>query len=118
MPNSYAIAIFRLEDYKAAGIPVLPLKNGIKSAKIHMLVYTILFIIATLMLSVMNYTGYIYFTVVAALGVRWLWICAYGFKTVDDRRWARQMFLFSIVIITVLSFMMAVDYIPFTSHMV
>lgn len=118
MPHSYAIAIFRLDDYKAAGIPVLPLKNGIASAKKHMLVYTILFIIATLMLTIMNFTGYIYFTIVAALGIRWLWMCINGFKAKDNRLWARQMFLFSIIIITVLSFMMAVDFIPFTAHMV
>jgi protoheme IX farnesyltransferase len=118
MPHSYAIAIYRLEDYKKAGIPVLPLKNGIPNAKIHMLIYTILFVIATLMLTFMSYTGVIYFAVVAILGLRWLWISIKGFKTTDNRLWARQMFLFSIIIITALSFMMAIDFIPFTGHMV
>ena len=72
MPHSYAIAIYRLSDYKAAKIPVLPLKNGIAIAKIHMLIYTIMFIIATFMLTFMNYTGYIYFIVAFFLGLRWL----------------------------------------------
>jgi protoheme IX farnesyltransferase len=118
MPHSYAIAIYRLNDYKAAGIPVLPVKNGIANAKIHMLIYTILFIFATLMLTLLNYTGYIYFVVVAVLGLRWLWISIKGFHAPDNRLWARQMFLFSIIIITLLSLMMSIDYIPFTSHMV
>ena len=118
MPHSYAITIYRLEDYKKAGIPVLPLKNGIPNAKIHMLIYTTLFLIATLMLTVMSYTGVIYFAVVAILGLRWLWISIKGFKTTDNLLWARQMFLFSIIIITALSFMMAIDFIPFSDHMV
>ncbi len=118
MPHSYAIAIYRLEDYKIAGIPVLPLKNSIPNAKIHMLVYTILFVITALMLTLMSYTGIIYFVIIAILGLRWLWISIKGFKTTDNRLWARQMFLFSIIIITVLSFMMAIDFIPSTSHMI
>ena len=119
MPHSYAIAIFRFNDYKAAGIPVLPVKQGIPTAKIHMLVYVIGFIIATAMLSLMGYTGYIYFTVVMIMGLRWLWICISGFKsTVDNRKWARKMFGFSILIITTLSIMMSLDYIPFTRHIV
>lgn len=118
MPHSYAIAIYRLNDYKNAGIPVLPVKKGIPTTKIYMLIYIILFIVAILMLSFMGYTGYIYFTVVAALGLRWLWICIKGFHTYDDRIWARKMFIFSIIIITLLSIMMSIDYIPYTGHIV
>ncbi len=118
MPHSYAIAIYRLDDYTAAEIPVLPAKKGIPVTKIHMLIYIISFIIATLMLSLLGYTGYIYFTVVAILGLRWLWLSIKGFRTNDNKKWARQMFLFSIIIITLLSIMMSLDYIPFTQHMV
>ena len=35
MPHSYAIAIFRFDDYSAAGIPVLPVKEGIRVTKQH-----------------------------------------------------------------------------------
>ena len=118
MPHSYAIAIYRLDDYKAAKIPVLPLYNGIKSAKIHMLVYLLLFIAASLMLTVMDYTGFVYFVIALLLGVRWLWICIKGFSAANNKIWARQMFLFSIIIITILSLVMSLDYIPFTGHIV
>jgi protoheme IX farnesyltransferase len=37
MPHSYAIAIFRFNDYLAASIPVLPVKRGIEVAKKHIL---------------------------------------------------------------------------------
>ncbi len=35
MPHSYAIAIFRMEDYRQAGIPVLPVKEGLNKANQH-----------------------------------------------------------------------------------
>ncbi len=39
MPHSYAIAIFRFKDYRAANIPVLPVVKGISVAKNHITVY-------------------------------------------------------------------------------
>jgi len=50
MPHFYAIAIFREDDYAAASIPVLPIKQGIKATKIHMVLYIAAFLIATVML--------------------------------------------------------------------
>ncbi|CAL5245357.1 hypothetical protein PASLES2_20830 [Pseudomonas aeruginosa] len=48
MPHSYAIAIFRLKDYEAAGIPVLPVARGIAVTKIHIVLYILAFMAATL----------------------------------------------------------------------
>ena len=50
MPHSYAIAIFRLKDYEAAGIPVLPVARGIAVTKIHIVLYILAFMAATLAL--------------------------------------------------------------------
>ena len=109
MPQSYAIAIFRFKDYQAANIPVLPVIKGISVAKNHIILYIIAFMFATLMLAISGYAGYKYLIVAAAVSVWWLGMALSGYKTTNDRVWARKLFVFSIVAITSLSVMMSVD---------
>ncbi|MEQ9887043.1 heme o synthase [Pectobacterium zantedeschiae] len=110
MPHSYAIAIFRFKDYQAANIPVLPVVKGISVAKNHITLYIVAFAVATLMLSLGGYAGYKYLIVAAAVSVWWLGMALSGYKNaIDDRVWARKLFVFSIVAITSLSVMMSVD---------
>ncbi len=45
MPHFYAIAIFRMKDYRAAAIPVLPIVKGMKTTKVHMLLYILVFLL-------------------------------------------------------------------------
>ncbi|MEA9390793.1 heme o synthase [Acerihabitans sp. TG2] len=111
MPHSYAIAIYRFNDYQAASIPVLPVKRGISVTKHHIILYIIGFMVATLMLTLGGYAGYKYFIVAAAVSVWWLGMALQGYKSAnDDRIWARKLFIFSIVAITSLSVMMSVDF--------
>ncbi|MDN6018091.1 MAG: heme o synthase [Enterobacterales bacterium] len=111
MPHSYAIAIFRFKDYQAANIPVLPVVKGISVAKNHITLYIVAFMVATLMLSLGGYAGYKYLVVAAAVSVWWLGMALSGYKkAVDDRVWARKLYVFSIVTITCLSVMMSVDF--------
>ncbi|MGV7963651.1 heme o synthase [Photorhabdus tasmaniensis] len=109
MPHSYAIAIFRFKDYQAANIPVLPVIKGISVAKNHIILYILAFMIATLMLAISGYAGYKYLIVAAAVSIWWLGMALSGYKTANDRVWARKLFVFSIVAITSLSVMMSVD---------
>ncbi|MTD40846.1 protoheme IX farnesyltransferase [Erwinia sp. CPCC 100877] len=110
MPHSYAIAIFRFKDYQAANIPVLPVVKGVPVAKNHITLYIIAFAVATLMLSLGGYAGYKYLIVAAAVSVWWLGMALSGYKTENDRVWARKLFVFSIVAITSLSVMMSIDF--------
>ncbi|MBA1244693.1 heme o synthase [Pseudomonas japonica] len=110
MPHSYAIAIFRLNDYRAASIPVLPVERGIPVAKRHILYYILAFVLATLMLTLGGYAGLSYMAVAAAMGMYWLYMAWTGYKASDDRVWARKLFVFSIFTITALSVMMSVDF--------
>jgi heme o synthase len=106
MPHFFAIAIYRLEDYAKASIPVLPIKKGIHVAKVQMLLYVIAFIIVSFTLTAFHYTGHLYLIATALLGIAWLWLCFKGFHCDNDRIWARNMFLFSLVIVTTLCVIM------------
>jgi protoheme IX farnesyltransferase len=108
MPHFYAIAMYRFDDYKAAGLPVLPVKSGMPAAKIQIILYIAAFIAANTLLSAFGYTGYTYLVIMTVLGLAWLWKGAKGFKTNDDKPWARQMFLLSLVIVLSLSIMLSV----------
>jgi len=108
MPHSYAIAIFRFDDYSAAGIPVLPVKEGIKVAKQHIVWYIVAFAGAALMLSLSGFAGYGYLVIALLVSIWWLVIALSGYKQeVDDKVWARKLFGFSII---ALSLMMSIDF--------
>lgn len=109
MPHFFAIALYRLDDYVAAAIPVLPVKKSMQVTKIHMLLYIISFSLITPMLTLFGYTGYLYLIVSSLLALTWLWLCIKGFKSNDNKVWARKMFVFSLVIITVVSGMISLD---------
>ena len=110
MPHCYAIAVYRIKDYAAAGIPILPIKQGIPAAKRHITGYILAFSAATMMLTFAGYTGYNYLAVTMVMSLVWLRMAWTGFKTSRDRTWAKKLMIFSILTVTVLSFMMATDF--------
>ena len=110
IPHSYAIAIFRFNDYTAAAIPVLPVKQGILVAKKHIFGYILAFMAAVLMLTFYGYTGYNYLAVTAAFCLPWLWVARSGYNTSDNQLWAKKMFVFSILTVFALSIMMSIDF--------
>ncbi len=111
MPHSYAIAIFRFKDYEAANIPVLPVAEGIEKAKLHIVFYIAVYAIVTMMLSIAGYTGIGFLAVACTTSFWWLLMALRGYRPdIDMTRWARQVFGFSILNITILSIAMAVDY--------
>ncbi len=111
MPHSYAIGIFRYADYEAAGIPVLPVAQGISKAKLHIVLYILAFALVTVLLTATGYAGYGFLSVACATSLWWLGMALRGWRVdVDDYGWARQVFGFSIITITALSVAMAVDF--------
>ncbi len=109
MPHFYAIALYRLSEYTAAGIPVLPVKRGGHVTKVHILLYIIAFTIACASLLFFGYTGYAYLTAALVTGVWWLILAIRGFKAADDQLWAKGMFRFSLIVIMALSVMISLD---------
>lgn len=109
MPHFYAIATYRRKDYVAAGLPVLPVKLGMRVTKVQILVYIVGFVAACTLLTVLGYTGYAYLITMLLVGLYWLSLALPGFKTHDDDRWARKVFGGSLVVLLVFSFMISID---------
>lgn len=109
MPHFFAIAVYHFDDYLAAAIPVLPVKRGLFVTKVHMLLYIIGFIMATLMLTWFNYTGYTYFIIAVIMGLAWFGLGLTGLIRENHQFWARDMFRLSLVIITTLCLMISLD---------
>ena len=97
LPHFYAIAMYRRDDYAAAGIPVWSVAKGMASTKRQILISTVLFIVTALGLTAFGYTGYVYMAIVLLIGGRWLWLGLKGLSVPDDVKWARTMFRFSLV---------------------
>jgi protoheme IX farnesyltransferase len=109
MPHFYAIAMYRIKDYKAAKLPVLPVKSGTRITKIHILIYIVAFIIATSLLRFYGYTGNIYLVVILIAGIVWLAKGISGFKTIKDQIWAHKMFHYSLVVLLIFSLLISVN---------
>jgi len=109
MPHFYAIAMYRRDDYRNAGLPVLPVVKGMRAAKIQILVYIAIFTLACMLLTVFGYTGFIYLAATAGFGIWWFLRGLQGFqKGVDDAKWARKMFFFSLIITLDVAIMLSV----------
>ncbi|QOW49433.1 MULTISPECIES: heme o synthase [unclassified Acinetobacter] len=103
MPHSWGIAVYRFDDYKNAGIPILPVARSIHRTKVESLVYVILFCITMNGLFFFGYANWIYMIVLNALSLYWIYLTIQGFKAEDDQIWAKQYFMFSVKLITVIS---------------
>ena len=99
LPHFLAIAIYRIEDYRAASIPVLPIEKGMKTTKVHMLLYIVAFMVVASMLTIYRYTGMLFLGTTLTLGTAWLLLGLKGLNAADDKLWARQMFFFSLIVI-------------------
>jgi len=67
-PHFWALAIARRDDYARAGIPMLPVAYGVEFTRLHILLYTILLVIVTLLPYLTGMTGLIYLAVAVVLG--------------------------------------------------
>jgi len=97
MPHFYAISIYASKDYKAAGIPIHSLAHGADATKRSIIGYIGAFIISTVLLYAFGYTSLIYLVLVTSVGLYWLYKGIGGYKTVDDNKWAHQMFGYSLL---------------------
>ncbi len=109
MPHFFSIALSHFDDYKAANIPVLPVKKGLLRTKVHMLLYIVAFILVAILLTLFNYTGYIYLLATMIFGFMWLALSIQGFQNNNTQKWGRQMFGLSLLTIMSISIIIPFD---------
>jgi heme o synthase len=114
MPHFYAIAIYRREEYAAAGIPTLVAQKGILETKLHMLSYLLLYVIATSVLFLIHSAGYVYFAGTLISGIIWLGYDLKGFSIPvtnieAENAWARKVFLGSLIALLVFCLILALS---------
>lgn len=110
MPEFYSIAIYRRNEYAKADVPVITVVKGVEHTKKLIIAYVFTFVLATLALSPLGYTGYTYFVVMATLGVYWLLISFEAFE-VSSEKWSRRMFRFSLIILLVFCLLISIEHI-------
>lgn len=108
-PHFWALGIRRLEEYKAAGYPLLPVVKGIRATKISMMRYVIPLVPVSLLLYITDYVGIFYFISALVLGLIWVVMCVRGFRAEDEIKWSKGVFVFSINYLTLLFIIMILD---------
>ncbi|MCD9536734.1 heme o synthase [Photobacterium carnosum] len=110
IPHSYAIAIYRFDDYKSASIPVLPVEIGIARARYHIIGYIIAFAMAALTLTYLGYVGSWYALGMGLVSLHWLYIAKVGYQKVPNAQWGKKMLLCSIFNIMVFCTLISLDF--------
>ncbi|MFZ1830834.1 MAG: heme o synthase [Candidatus Competibacteraceae bacterium] len=95
-PHFWALAIHRRHDYASADLPMLPVTHGVAFTRLHILLYTILLFLITLLPFLTGMSGWIYLLGAIGLGLRFLSYAIRLYATGDDRL-AMPTFGFSII---------------------
>ncbi|GEL08616.1 protoheme IX farnesyltransferase [Salisediminibacterium halotolerans] len=104
-PHFLALAMKRADEYRAAGIPMLPVVAGFAVTKRQIIWYVAALIPVSLLVADF---GIIYTVSAVLLGGGWLVLGLSGLRAKDDVKWARQMFVYSLNYLTVLFVLMIV----------
>ena len=111
-PHFWALALYRVEEYRKSGLPMLPVTHGIDFTCLQILLYTLILLAACLMPFVYGMSSWLYLLV--ALGLSLVFV-VHAFKLwrqYSDEQ-ARQTFKFSLVHLSVLFAAMLVDHYLF-----
>jgi protoheme IX farnesyltransferase len=96
IPHFLAIAIFRREDYRRAGLKILPIERGERATRRQIVGYLVALVAVTLLPFVLGMAGPIYLASALALGIGFLAFGTYGLSPAAGVRWARWLFVVSI----------------------
>ncbi len=108
-PHFWALAIFRREDYSRAQVPMLPVTHGVVYTRWHVLFYTVLLFVVTLLPAVTGYSGIVYLAGAVVLGLAFLYY-AVRLLNPPDEFYAMKVFNYSIVYLMALFAFLLADH--------
>jgi len=108
-PHFWALALYRVEDYRKSGLPMLPVTHGNEFTRLQVFLYTLVLFAACLLPFIYGMSSWLY--LVAAIGLS-LGFCGYGFKlwrNYSDAL-ARKTFRFSLIHLSALFAALLLDH--------
>ncbi|MCP3031067.1 heme o synthase [Halobacillus sp. A1] len=109
-PHFLALAMKKRDDYKAAGIPMLPVVHGFRMTKRQIVIYVACLLPLPIYLASL---GSIFLSIAFALSLGWLILGIAGFFMKDDYKWATWMFVYSLNYLTIMFLTMVLVTLPF-----
>ncbi|MFT3719373.1 heme o synthase [Pseudorhodoferax sp.] len=108
-PHFWALALYRVEDYRKSGLPMLPVTHGNEFTRLQVLLYTLVLFAACLLPFVYGMSSWLYLAAAVVLG---LGFCAYGFALWRDYSdaLARRTFRFSLIHLSALFAALLLDH--------
>jgi heme o synthase len=108
-PHFWALALYRVEDYARAGLPMLPVTHGGEYTRLQILLYTFVLMAATLLPFIYGMSGVLYLAAAVALG-GWFVVLAFRLWRAYSEELARQTFRYSIWYLAALFAALLVDH--------
>ena len=108
-PHFWALALYRVEDYRKAGLPMLPVTHGNEFTRLQVLLYTFILFAACLMPFAYGMSGWLYLAVAVAVSVGFTGYAFALWRNYSDAL-ARKTFRFSLIHLSVLFAALLVDH--------
>ena len=108
-PHFWALALYRAEDYRKAGLPMLPITHGNEFTRLHVFLYTLVLFAAALLPYVYGMSGVVYLAAALVLGTMFSGYAWRLWRSYSDAL-ARRTFRFSIVYLAALFAALLVDH--------
>jgi heme o synthase len=108
-PHFWALAIARRNDYARVQIPMLPVTHGVELTRLHVLLYSVILCLVTLLPFMTGMSGLIYLAAAIVLNARFLWM-AVALKLARRDDLPMRLFRFSIVYLMWLFVALLVDH--------
>jgi len=111
-PHFWALALYRVEDYRKSGLPMLPVTHGNEFTRLQVFLYTLVLFAACLMPFAYGMSSWLYLFAAIALSIGFTWYAFRLWRSYSDAL-ARQTFRFSLIHLSVLFAALLVDHYVF-----